>query len=82
MILVKDNVERYVSDSDTAKIAKLKEVGYKEVAAGETKAPKKEERKEYKVEELRQIAKESGIEGASALSKEELKEVLKEKGLI
>ena len=85
MILGKENVVKEVPDKDTAAISKLKALGYKEVkqAAGKIEQePKTTEKKELKVEELRQIAKEAGIEGASALSKAELTEVLREKGLI
>lgn len=85
MILVKDNVVKEVPDKDTAKISKLKELGFREEkqAAGKTdQGPKAAEKKELKVDELRQIAKEAGIEGASALSKAELTDVLREKGLI
>lgn len=85
MILGKENVVKEVSDKDTAAISKLKALGYKEVkpAAGKTsEGQKTTQNKEPKVDELRQIAKEHGIEGAGALSKEELKEVLREKGLV
>ena len=85
MILVKDNVVREVPDKDAAVISKLKGLGFKEAksAAGKSdKEQKATEKRELKVEELRQIAKEAGIEGASALSKTELTEVLREKGLI
>lgn len=78
MRLIKDNVER-IAESE-AQIRKLETAGY--VPLGVTGSEKAEEVKpeleKLKVDELKALAKEKGIEGAASLTKEELLAVLKE----
>lgn len=77
MRLIMNNVERTAED-DT-QIRKLMTAGYKPLGepAGEEKAELKPELEKMKVDELRAMAKERGIEGAASLNKEELLAVLK-----
>lgn len=77
MRLIMNNVER--STEDDAQIRKLMAVGFKPLgeAVREEKAEEKPELEKMKVDELRAMAKERGIEGAASLNKEELLAVLK-----
>ena len=73
------NVEREVSG--TSAIQKYKNMGYKEIEAAkepEGKAPECTELEKMTVEELKALAKENGITGASALKKDELLALLKD----
>lgn len=77
MILMKGNVERVVENE--AQIRKLMEDGFLPLDP----IPGKEDEKplnlgRLKVDELKALAKEQGIEGASSLTKEELLAVLKD----
>lgn len=77
MRLIMNNVERTAEDD--AQIRKLMAAGFKPLGepAGEEKAEEKPELEKMKVDELRAMAKERGIEGAASLNKEELLAVLK-----
>lgn len=78
MRLIRGNVERVAETQE--QIDRLKREGYKEMSGGlkpkEDPAGKTPE--EMTVAELRVLAKEHGIEGASGLNKEELLAVVKE----
>lgn len=78
MRLIRDNVER-IAESET-RIAKLKAAGYKELGASETEREPEKQRsiQEMKLDELKVLAKEKGIEGAASLTKDELRTVLKD----
>lgn len=73
-----DNVERV---ADTAeRIEKLKAEGYKalsEMDAEKESRPAKKPLEEMNIQELKELAKERGLEGSSALKKEELLELLR-----
>lgn len=77
MRLIMNNVERTAEDD--AQIRKLMAAGFKPLreAVCEEKAESKPELEKMKVDELRSLAKEKGIEGAASLNKEELLAVLK-----
>lgn len=77
MRLIMNNVERTAEDD--AQIGKLMASGFKPLGApaNEEKAELKPELEKMKVDELRAMAKERGIEGAASLYKEELLAVLK-----
>lgn len=83
MRLIKGNVERIAEDP--AIIASLKDKGYKplEAADAEKEADDAEtvsasDLSAMKVEELRKLAAEKGIDGVGSLSKKELLEALKD----
>lgn len=87
MRLIKGNVERIVEDQVMA--AKLFADGFKELGEVREVEPEKQEEPEnlpepeknledMTVPELKALAKEKGIEGASSLGKEDLLAVLKE----
>lgn len=78
MRLIRNNVER-VAKSET-QIAKLKAEGFEEMPSMEAtdKQQEAKELSEMNTQELKQVAKERGIEGYSGLKKEELLEVLKD----
>ncbi len=79
MRLKRKNVERVVETAEQA--AKLKSAGYKEIG-GVSPAPPGHEApgmalEELTVAQLRELAKEKGLEGCGSLSKAELVSVLK-----
>lgn len=78
MRLIKENVER---EADGAQAEKLISQGFKLLADSSIveSADNKEQRvlSDMKVGELKELAKEKGIEGAASLNKEELLAVLK-----
>lgn len=86
MILIKDNVERIVDTKEKAE--HLRKLGYNtlrietyevpEVASPSRPAKPEKPIKSMTVKELRALAKKRGIEGASALLKSELIELLEE----
>lgn len=79
MILIKGNVERLATEE--AHITKLENDGFQPV--GEVLKKEQEPGKpitEMMAAELKALAKEKGIDGASALTKEELLAVLKDVG--
>ena len=78
MRLIKDNVERVALTE--AQIAKLKTEGYKEIVAQTKKSEvtTKKALDDMNVSELKDLAKERGLEGYSSLSKEELLSILKD----
>lgn len=78
MRLIMNNVER--TTEDDVQIRRLMAAGFKPL--GETgkgiRTEGKPDLEKKKVDELRALAKERGIEGAASLNKEELLAVLKE----
>lgn len=75
IILQRDNVQRIVTDEEAAK--KLEKNGYIRVT-GASKQEAVTSLDSMNLEELRIFAKKQGIEGVSALKKDELLSVLKE----
>lgn len=78
MILRLDNVER-VADT-VERIKKLKAKGYKVLPGTDAEkedGPVKKPLEEMNIQELKELAKEKGLEGSSALKKEELLELLR-----
>lgn len=78
MRLIRGNVERVAETQE--QIDRLKREGYKELSSGlkPKEDPVGKTPEEMTVAELRALAKEHGIEGASGLNKEELLAVVKE----
>lgn len=80
MILIRDNVERVATND--GQIARLKAQGFVEVggnaSADSTEPQPVGDITKMTVSQLRDLAREKGIEGANALKKEELLEVLKD----
>lgn len=78
MRLIKNNVERIAEGE--SQIRKLKAAGFEPLDAVDCKAEEepKPALEKMKVDELKYLAKEKGIEGASSLTKEELLAVLKD----
>ena len=74
MILIKENVER-VADNQ-ADVERLKQKGFKPLKKESTQAEKQKNLHQMKVEELRTLATERGIEGAAVLPKKDLLELL------
>ena len=76
MRLIKDNVERV---ADGAQADKLKALGFKEIGnTAEEAGPEDKSHDKMSATELKALAKEKGIEGASSLTKAELLAVLKD----
>lgn len=77
MRLIKDNVERV---ADGAQADKLKALGFNEIgsAVAEEAGPEDKSHDKMSATELKALAKEKGIEGASSLTKAELLAVLKD----
>lgn len=78
MILKRGNVER---EADGIKAEQLMKDGFEMVENVRAQSPEvsvKKDLSEMTVEELKNLAKEKGISGASALTKAELQEVLKD----
>lgn len=75
MRLIKDNVERV---ADGAQADKLKADGFKELGTSVKELEKRNPIHEMKLDELKTLAKEKGIEGAASLTKAELLAVLKD----
>lgn len=77
MILKKDNVERVAETP--GQIEKLKAYGYSVLNGGKTvKDESSVELTGMNMTELKELAKEKGLEGYSSLTKEQLLEVLKD----
>lgn len=78
MRLIKNNVERIAEGE--SQVQKLKAAGFKPLEVIDHKAGEeaKTELEKMKVDELKSLAKEKGIEGAASLTKEELLAVLKD----
>lgn len=78
MRLIRNNVERIAEGE--AQIRKLKAAGFQSMEPAEDKLEEepKPELDKMKADELKALAKEKGIEGASSLTKEELLTVLKD----
>ena len=78
MRLKRGNVER---EADGIKAEQLLKDGFERVETVRAQSPEastKKELSEMTAEELKELAKEKGISGASALTKAELQEVLKD----
>lgn len=78
MILKRGNVER---EADGIKAEQIMKDGFEMVENVRAQSPEvsvKKDLSEMTVEELKNLAKEKGISGASALTKAELQEVLKD----
>lgn len=78
MILKRGNVER---EADGIKAEQLMKDGFEMVENVRAQSPEvsvKKDLSEMTVDELKNLAKEKGISGASALTKAELQEVLKD----
>lgn len=78
MRLKRGNVER---EADGIKAEQLLKDGFESVETVRAQSPEastKKELSEMTAEELKNLAKEKGISGASALTKAELQEVLKD----
>lgn len=78
MRIYKENVQYIIDEKDLARYKKLgfKVLGVKEVEA--VKTPKKKPLEKMKVDELKALAQELGIDGIDSLNKDELITVIKE----
>lgn len=78
-IIINGNVERTIEDE---KLAKYKALGYKEISSSKANdnAPENKPLSKMKVDELKALATELGIENIDSLTKEELIAVIKQNG--
>lgn len=76
--IINGNVERIIEDE---KLAKYKALGYKEISSSKANdnAPENKPLSKMKVDELKTLATESGIENTDSLTRDELIAVIKEK---
>lgn len=77
-IIINGNVERTIEDE---KLAKYKALGYKEISSSKANdnAPENKPLSKMKVDELKALATELGIENTDSLTGDELIAVIKEK---
>ena len=77
-IIINGNVERTIEDE---KLAKYKALGYKEISSSKANdnAPENKPLSKMKVDELKALATELGIENTDSLTRDELFAVIKEK---
>ena len=77
-IIINGNVERTIEDE---KLAKYKSLGYKEISYSKANdnAPENKPLSKMKVDELKALATELGIENTDSLTRDELIAVNKEK---
>lgn len=76
--IINSNVERIIEDE---KLAKYKALGYKEISSSKANdnAPENKPLSKMKVDELKALATELGIENTDSLTRDELIAVIKEK---
>lgn len=76
--IINSNVERIIEDE---MLAKYKALGYKEISSSKANdnAPENKPLSKMKVDELKALATELGIENTDSLTREELIAVIKEK---
>lgn len=76
--IINGNVERIIEDE---KLAKYKALGYKEISSSKENdnAPENKPLSKMKVDELKALATELGIENTDSLTRDELIAVIKEK---
>ena len=76
--IINSNVERIIEDE---MLAKYKALGYKEISSSKAKdnAPENKPLSKMKVDELKTLATELGIENTDSLTRDELIAVIKEK---
>ncbi len=76
--IINGNVERIIEDE---KLAKYKALGYKEISSSKANdnAPENKPLSKMKVDELKTLATELGIENTDSLTRDELIAVIKEK---
>lgn len=77
--IINSNVERIIEDE---MLAKYKALGYKEISSSKANdnAPENKPLSKMKVDELKTLATELGIENTDSLTKEELIAVIKQNG--
>ena len=77
-IIINGNVERTIEDE---KLAKYKALGYKEISSSKANdnAPENKPLSKMKVDELKALATELGIEDTDSHTRDELIAVIKEK---
>lgn len=76
--IINSNVERIIEDE---MLAKYKALGYKEISSSKANdnAPENKPLSKMKVDELKALATELGIENTDSLTRDELIAVIKEK---
>ncbi len=76
--IINSNVERIIEDE---MLAKYKALGYKEISSSKANdnAPENKPLSKMKVDELKTLATELGIENTDSLTRDELIAVIKEK---
>ncbi len=76
--IINSNVERIIEDE---MLAKYKDLGYKEISSSKANdnAPENKPLSKMKVDELKALATELGIENTDSLTRDELIAVIKEK---